>query len=168
MRLIVVTILLQLFSSAIQAQRLELDDSLSPQHSFGVDMSLSSGELRAMIVALINGDDTQQTKKTGNIPDVDVRLDTSAYIGKNAKIYLTLQTPTNVFVSPDSMLLSWQTSGVFSNGQVRPGQSTLVFQGMIQQPVSGDVFNFILEFGANNALPPSFRFEPKYEIELIY
>lgn len=150
---------------AAQAQRLELDDTLSPQQNFTVDMALSSGELREMIIALMNGDDTQQ--RQGKIPDVDVRLDTAAYVGKNARIYLTLQTPVNGLVSPESMLLSWQTSGVFGSGQVRPGQSTLVFQGVIQQPVSGDVFNFTLEFGTNSALPPSFRFEPKYEIELI-
>jgi hypothetical protein len=60
--------------------------------------------------------------------------------------------------------LRWEASGRFSAGTVRPGQSTLVFEGVIEEPITSAIFNFVFALG-NGAVADPFVLEPVYEIE---
>ncbi|NIW25409.1 MAG: hypothetical protein GWN29_13060 [Gammaproteobacteria bacterium] len=103
---------------------------------------------------------------TGQIANVEVRLDTRDYVGSSARIFLNLPSLIGGLGSPAGLELRWDASNPFYSGSVRPGQSSLVFDGRIEQPVTAAVFSFVLmlEGGAD---APVFDVEPYYEIELI-
>lgn len=147
------------------AQRIELDDSLSPRQNYFLDLKWTPQEIGRAITAMFNGRASALPPLTGRIPNVDTRLNTRAFIGQSAKIYLALpiiQTGTH---SPNNMQLNWRTRGKFLSGSVRPGQSTLVFEGIIDQAVTTEVFDFTLSI-ENGDVPDNFTLEPKYEIEV--
>ena len=64
------------------------------------------------------------------------------------------------------MRLDWEAAGRFLSGSVRPGQATLVFEGLIEQPVTGGLFNFLLEIGRVSAVPQN-SLEVIYELETL-
>jgi hypothetical protein len=100
---------------------------------------------------------------TGRVANVEVRLDTRDFVGRTARIYVTLPFPQGAGGALD-LELRWETSGLFSSGAVRPGQSTLVFEGVIEEPVTSAVFDFVFALGGGAAADP-FVLEPVYEIE---
>ena len=67
--------------------------------------------------------------------------------------------------SPPGFELSWQASGPFLAGAVGPGQSTLVFDGVIDAPVMSASFSFMLSL-QGGAEFDVFDVEPYYELEL--
>jgi hypothetical protein len=101
---------------------------------------------------------------TGRIANVEVRLDTHQFVGRAARIYLTLPVPSSGLGGTSDLELRWESSGQFLAGAVRPGQSTLVFEGVVDAPVTSAVFNFVLALGKGAAADP-FDLEPVYEIE---
>lgn len=164
-----IRLLLCVFTLALAApafaQRIELDDSLSPRQNYFLDLKWTPQEIGRAITAMFNSRASALPPLTGRIPNVDTRLNTSAFIGQSAKIYLALpilQTGTH---SPNNMQLSWRTRGKFMSGSVRPGQSTLVFEGIINEAITTEVFDFTLSI-ENGDIPGNFTLEPKYEIEV--
>lgn len=151
-------------SATAQAQRVRLDDSLSPVDVFAVDLEWSQSEMRRVLAAMLGGTD-DDVMLTGHVTNVDVRLDTRDYVGQSARIFLNLPALINGLGNSAGFELSWNVSNPFFSGSVRPGQSTLVFDGRIEQPVTAAVFSFalLLESGAD---APVFDVEPYYEIEL--
>jgi hypothetical protein len=141
-------------------QRVRLDDSPSPVDSVPVDLALESD---AMAAILRGGTGPTDERATGRTPGVEVRLDTSAFVGQKARIYLTLPA---AFAEANDLELSWDAGGRFLSGQARPGQSTLVFEGLIEEPLTSAVFNFVLFVGERAGTQQN-RMEVFYEIESL-
>ena len=135
-----------------------LDDSLSPRKQYSVQfqwanrntaVSMSPEEF-FLLRSIVSG--------------VEVRLNTAAYEGRRARIYLTIPRQIEGFISTESFLLSWKTDRVFYPGSVRPGNRTLLFDGIIESSVMVEIFTFSLEVDAR-FLNGKIQYAPVYEIE---
>ena len=155
---------LALVAPTALAQRTRLDDSLSPTQTYTVDLAWSPAEIMHAVQALVAGAPDSVPAVTGRIPSVEVRLDTREFVGRAARIYLTLPVPSSGLGSTLDLELRWEASGQFLAGTVRPGQSTLVFEGVLDAPITSAVFNFVLALESGTATDP-FVLEPVYEIE---
>jgi hypothetical protein len=137
-----------------------LDDSLSPQEQINVafvwkhpapNETLDAREFNAVVAQARN---------------VDTRLDTSNYVGANARIFLELPIQVRGLENPYRLDVSWTTGGLFQDGEVTPGNRRLIFEGTIPTPVMRDIFNFNFEVDAR-FLTYNLRLEPVYEIEIV-
>lgn len=142
----------------LQAER--LDDSLSPQEQINIQFvwkhqtpneTLDAREFNAVVAQALN---------------VDTRLDTSDYVGANARIFLELPIQVRGLDNPYRLTVSWTTGGLFQDGEVTPGNRRLIFEGTIPSAVMRDTFNFTFEVDAR-FLTYNLRLEPIYEIELV-
>jgi hypothetical protein len=136
---------LALLSGSFQAmaQRVRLDDSLSPVDTLHVDLAWEADAL-ARTASAPSTLAVELPPATGRIAGAEIRLDTSAWVGQQARIFLTI--PDMGGESMD-IELRWEAGGRFLPGSVRPGQSTLVFEGPIDGPVTSVVFSFVLLVG---------------------
>lgn len=148
------------------AQRLRLDDSLSPVDTFAVALSWQPGAVRQAVAALMADAPNAGPPLSGRIDNVEVRLDTREFVGRNARIYLTLPATIAGLASPGDLELEWDATSPFIAGAVRPGQSTLVFDGEIESVVTSAVFAFALRLD-RGADTDTFDVEPHYELEII-
>ncbi|MBL4850861.1 MAG: hypothetical protein JKY90_01065 [Gammaproteobacteria bacterium] len=166
-RYYILAALLQMLTlPAFAQQRIVLDDSLSPQQTYSLDLKWSPQDINQAISAMLNGQPSALPPLTGRLPNVDIRLNTRDFIGQAGRIFLSLPITESGTHSPSNIQLSWRTRGNFLSGSVRPGQSTLVFDGIIDQAITSDVFDFILSI-ENGDVPDNFTLEPDYEIEII-
>ena len=147
------------------AQRITLDDSLSPRQNYRLELKWNPQQIGRAVAAMINGRSSSLPPLTGRLPNVDTRLDTRAFVGQHARIYLKLPVTNAGTHSPNNLELSWKTRGKFLSGSVRPGQSTLVFEGPIEDAVTREVFDFVVRI-ENGDVPEHFILEPEYEIEI--
>ena len=159
-------VLLTLTAASAAAQRVRLDDSLSPTDTYPVSLSWSAGDITRVLNALMAGAADAGPPLTGRISDVEVRLDTRDFVGMAARIYLTLPSLSSGLGSVADLELRWDASEQFLSGAVRPGQSTLVFDGTIEAPVTSGVFNFLLVIESDTSAD-SFDVEPIYELEVL-
>lgn len=145
--------------SALPGVAAPLDDSLSPQQQINIDIewkvpgnvdSLDEKSFHAVIARAHN---------------VDIRLKTDVYIGKQARIFLVLPLNVRGLGKPESLRLYWTTNGQFSDGNVSPGSRQLIFSGTIGERVMRDIFNFTFELDARD-LHQTLRLEPVYDIEI--
>lgn len=135
-----------------------LDDSLSPQKQYSVQFEWAH---RGNTIGL-SQEEFFLLKST--VSGVEVRLNTSDYEGKRARIYLTLPRQIEGFVSTERFLLSWKTDRLFYQGSVRPGNRTLLYDGVIESPVMVEMFTISLEVDARY-LNGKIQYAPIYEIE---
>ena len=149
-----------------QAQRQALDDSLSPRRNFSLDLKWNAHDMGRAISAMINNNASALPPLTGRLANVETRLDTRQYVGQHARIYLLVPVTFAGTHSPQNMLLSWETRGQFLAGSTRPGQSVLIFDGIIEKAVTRDVFDFTIAIEEGD-VPDSFILETDYEIEII-
>jgi hypothetical protein len=143
-----------------EAQRVRLDDSPSPVDTVPVDFALES---RAVAEILRAGATAATERATGRVPSVEVRLDTRAFVGQTARIYLTMPA---AFADAADLELSWEAGGRFLSGSARPGQSTLVFEGQVDEPLTSAVFSFVLQVGERAGSQKN-RMEIFYELETL-
>jgi len=151
------TVLLSVCATA-EAQRIRLDDSQSPRESVPVNLALPADAIAGV---LARGAAPAEQWATGQTPGVEVRLDTSAFVGQAARIYLTI--PATAADGSD-LELRWEAQGQFLSGTARPGQSALVFEGRVDQPLTSAVFNFVLLVGERTGTQQN-RMEVFYELE---
>jgi hypothetical protein len=156
-----------LLSSAASGQRVELDDSLSPQNNYAVQLDWEQPvTARAIAAILADGTATAAPPMTGHVPGVEVRLDTAEFEGADARIFMTLPPATAGIASPSDLELQWTARTPFLPGSVRPGESELLFEGRIVGPIMTAVFDFsVLLFGEPET--DTFDVEPLYELELL-
>jgi len=149
-----------LLSIALSSHAAEvLDDSQSPKKQFNVRFEWEKqGNLSS-----VSKDEFFLLK--AHIPDVEVRLNTSTYIGKKARIYLALPSQIDGFNGSQGFSLTWKTTGIFSSGATSPGNRALIFEGLIGSSLLTEFFTFILKLDANR-LTGKLRYAPIYEIEL--
>jgi len=153
-------LLLLLVSVTAEAQRIRLDDSLSPVDAVPVNLTLDPNAVAGM---LRHGAAPVDQPAKGSTPAVEVRLDTSAFVGQSARIWLTM--PASV-ADPSDLELRWESQGRFLSGAARPGQSTLVFEGQVEGPLTSAVFNFTLLVGERTGTQQD-RMEVFYELETL-
>ena len=96
--------------------------------------------------------------------DVEVRLDTMQYVGKDVRIYLALPIQINGLSGSDGLTLSWQTRGALYPGSTTPGNRFLIFKGRLDVPQLIESFKFKLTVDANR-LTGKLRYAPIFEIE---
>lgn len=96
--------------------------------------------------------------------DVDIRLNTAPWNGKNAEIYLTFPQTISGLRLPNAMRIEWRTRGRFIAGVTIPGQRALVYRGPITSAVSGDIFDFTYRIDGRQ-FDRRLQFEPVFEIE---
>jgi hypothetical protein len=153
-------LMLLLVSVTAEAQRIRLDDSQSPVDTLHVNLELDPAAVAGM---LRQGAVPVDLPATGSMPAVEVRLDTSAFVGQAARIYLTM--PASL-ADPSDLELRWESQGRFLSGSARPGQSTLVFEGQVDGPLTSAVFNFTLLVGERTGTQQD-RMEVFYELETL-
>lgn len=137
-----------------------LDDSLSPRQQHNLQLEWKHrDDLEGKHI-------DQLTQVVATARNVDTRLDTSAYVDQQARIYLELPIQVRGLANPASLELSWTTNGLFNSGSVTPGTRQLIFEGRVPEPVMRDIFNFTFEVDARH-LYQSLRLEPIYEIEVV-
>ena len=91
---------------------------------------------------------------------VDLVLDTRAWIGKPARVYMRLAP------GPVRFVVQWTTTGRLMAGRIEPGQRVLVYDGTIAGASLTDRFEVaVTADGRDYAIPQRLRFT--YEIEVL-
>ena len=138
-----------------------LDESLSPQQQINIQLDWKNNLLEQD--ALSQKEFNRVIARANN---VDTRLDTSKYLGKNVQIYLSLPIQSRGLTNPHGLDLSWTTNGLFLAGKLTPGNRQLIFEGRVTQPVMIDIFNFTFELDGRD-VNQTLHLEPVYEIENV-
>ena len=110
---------------------------------------LTRSELNAMLARMDN---------------VEIRLDTTHFEGREARIFLALPAQIRGLQSPQDLRMSWTTEGLFESGSVIPGSRALIFDGIVPASTMVDRFDFVVEINAS-AVDYGLDFDPIYEIE---
>ena len=163
--LIVASLLALSLTAPAIAQRVRLDDSPSPQQMYSLDLHWRPHEIGRAIQAMFSDQPAALPPLSGYLPGVDIRLNTRDFVGQRVRIYLTLPVAIAGVQNARDIEISWHTRGQFLAGSLRPGHEALVFEGVIEQPVTVGVFDFVLAVEPGN-LADSFVFEPHYELEV--
>jgi len=98
------------------------------------------------------------------VSGVEVRLDTSPFAGREARIFLRVPVQVRGLRSPNGMRIDWRTQGLFADGSVVPGNRTVIFDGVVPATTMADIFDFVLYIDSRELFPP-LAFEPIYEID---
>lgn len=136
-----------------------LDDSLSPQQQLSLEFEWKDPNSTAFMRF------ENFTAVLARANHVEMRLNTAKFLGQRARIFLGLPITVRGLRNPDSLRMSWTTSGLFSDGSITPGMRQLIFQGTIDERVMRDIFNFSFEMDGRD-LSQTLRLEPVYEIEI--
>jgi hypothetical protein len=137
----------------------KLDDSLSPRQR--VD-----AVTRWQYDGVGDWNEDQINALVAEVHAMQFRLRTDAYVGKNAEIYLSVPLHVTGLRSPTAMRIEWTTRGVFTPGNVLPGNRTLVYRGKITAPVMSDYFDFRIFLDARTS-ERGIEFDPVFEIDVL-
>lgn len=143
--------------TALSATATTLDDSASPRQ-----------RVEAKPRWVYEGEDAIGAERIGRmvveVQNLEIRLNTNAWRGRQARIYLTLPQAVPGIVSPEGMRAEWRARNRMLGGSVIPGGRTLVYDGPIEQSQTVEFFDFIIHLDARYT-QRGIRFEPKFEIE---
>lgn len=138
-----------------------LDDSASPRSRVASQTNLGDqGRLIANNPAA-----STATIKFGR---VNYKLATAKYVGKQARIYYVVPLGIVGLRSPAGLKVEWRGNGVFSNGQARPGERSLVWTGTVHDVWMIEGLDLTMQADLREIrLPPgaNFGFESYFEIE---
>ena len=109
-------------------------------------------------------DPAQLNAMVAEVRNLEVRLNTSAYVGKRGRVYLTVPASTPGLQSPSGMRVEWRTRGTLIAGSALPGTRSLVYDGPITRALLADFMDFSLFLDAR-FVQAGLRFEPVFEIE---
>ena len=84
---------------------------------------------------------------------------------QEVSIFLLLPARIQGLRATGGLTLTWTARGRFNAGTVRPGESSLLFEGVVDSPELRDFINFTFVIDAREMLK-AIRLEPIYEIEL--
>lgn len=144
--------------STAAAAATRLDDSASPRARVDVSprwLHTSEGLT----------DPAQLNAMIADVRNLEVRLNTAAFVGKRGRIYLALPAFTVGLQSASGMRVEWQTRGTLMAGSALPGTRSLVYDGPITKAYLADFLDFSLFLDARY-LQGGLRFEPVFEFEL--
>lgn len=142
-----------------EAAAAKLDDSPSPRQRVDVRTRW-----------LHDGDELSDPKRLNamiaDVANLDVRLNTAAYVGKRGRIYMSVPQVVPGLRSPEGMRIEWRTRGLFQPGSVLPGGRALLYDGLIEKPITGDILDVSIYLDARDT-GAGLRFEPRFEIDLL-
>lgn len=157
MRAAALALAFALAATASAAAPKKLDDRGSPRSLVNVESrwlhsgeGLSPEQLNAMVATVTN---------------LEFRLDTSAYVGKRARIYLVIPEFVQGLRSSAGMRVEWTSRGSFLSGAALPGQRTLVYDGLVQRPTLHEALDLSVYLDARY-LERGLRFDPAFEIDV--
>ena len=153
-------------SPAAFAQRVVLDDSLSPRQNFSLDLKWGPRDVQQALGALFTDQNSLLPPVPGYLSGVEVRLDTSQFVGQRVRIFLLIPEGIAGDSSGGTLEVAWQARGVFESGSARPGQAVLIFEGLLEKPITSGTFDFAIT-AASTGITDSFSFELTYELEVI-
>ena len=154
---IVAALIVACLASFATAAATRLDDSASPRAR--VDVSprwLHTGEGLT--------DPARLNAMVAEVRNLEVRLNTSAFVGKRGRIYLTVPAFTVGLQSPSGLRVEWRTRGTLMAGSALPGTRSVVYDGPITKALLADFMDFSLFLDARY-VQAGLRFEPVFEIE---
>jgi len=165
----VITVLTGFMVCAIDAsaQRVRIDDTLSPQQVYTLDLAWQANEVARAVNTVLNDESAPLPPLRGFLPGVEVRLNTADYVGHRVRIYFILPASNVADPGAGTLELSWEATGDFLSGGVRLGQEALLFDGVLANPVASGTFDFIL-IAESDGVPESFSIEPYYELEVLF
>jgi hypothetical protein len=151
-------LLLMCLSVALPASAERLDDSLSTQQQFDLDLNWKQQRNTE------NLNERELNALTARAPRVEIRLNTSHYVGQRGKIFISLPIDIRGTGDSSALRMSWTTNGVFSSGSVTAGNRTKLFEGEITDAVMDDVFDITFDIDARQVYN-NLRFQPVFNIE---
>lgn len=158
MKFLILAIAVLLITPAVCAER--LDDLLSPQQQFDIDFEWTYQN------DIDLHDDTQLNSLTARAQRVEIRLNTSRYLGKYARIFIGLPVTIRGMVDSSALRMSWKTNGIFADGSITAGNRSKLFEGKVTQNVLSDVFDILFQIDARQVFG-ALRLKPLYEIEIL-
>ena len=153
-------------STTAFGQRVPLDDSMSPQQSFTVDLQWAPQHVEQALGAMLADQDTPLPPLTGYIPGIEIRLDTSRYVGRRGRIFMSVPIVIAGDTSAGALEIDWQARGAFLAGSMRPGQEALIFEGLLDARLLSGTFDFVISMASSSELD-TFSLELRYELEII-
>jgi len=140
----------------VSAER--LDDSLSTQQQFDLDLNWKQQHNTD------NLNDYEFNALTARASHVEIRLNTARFIGQRGNIFIRLPVNIRGTVDATALRMSWETNGLFSSGSVSAGNRAKLFEGEITEPVMSDVFDITFDIDARQVYN-NLRFQPVFDIE---
>lgn len=135
-----------------------LDDSQSPRQQYEIDFRWEqTGDIFRL-------DSNTLNTMLGELRDIEVRLDTRAFQGQRAQIFLRLPEQIKGLSDSAGFRLEWVTRGLLASGSTTPGNQALIFDGVIDTSLLMDFFNFTMRVDSRH-LTGVLRLEPIYEIQ---
>jgi hypothetical protein len=153
----VLLLLLGLFV-ALAASAERLDDSLSTQQQFDLDLNWKHPH------STDNLDDRELNALTARARRVEIRLNTSSFVGQNGKIFISLPLDIRGTADSSALRMSWTTNGLFSSGSLTAGNRAKLFEGEVTETVMSDVFDISFDIDARQVYN-NLRFQPVFDIE---
>ncbi|MCG6874525.1 MAG: hypothetical protein LJE97_05495 [Betaproteobacteria bacterium] len=152
-RVVASTLAMVAAGAAIAAGPIRLDDSLSP--------------LREVRAQLVNPRFSSPSIRefAARAPGVQVNLNVAAYVGQRARIYITLPPISRGEPTLANARLQWRGRQVGTTGEILVGARQIVFEGVIDEPVFREVFDFTVYYDPSLVTRPV-PVEPVFEIEL--
>lgn len=145
-------------AQAFAAAPVRLDDGASPRSRIDVKSRWLHGEEGLTDPARLNA-------MVADVPNLEVRLNTSRYVGKSGRVYLVVPDFVSGMRTPGGLRVDWRTRGPMLPGSAIPGTRSLVYDGRIAAPVLADFLDFTLTIDGR-FVDSTLRFEPYFEIEL--
>jgi len=151
-------LLLMCLSAALPASAERLDDSLSTQQQFDLDLNWKQQRNTE------NLNERELNALSARAPRVEIRLNTKPYVGQRGKIFISLPIDIRGTGDSSALRMSWTTNGVFSSGSVTAGNRAKLFEGEITEAVMDDVFDITFDIDARQVYN-NLRFQPVFDIE---
>jgi hypothetical protein len=138
-----------------------LDDSASPQQRVSIVSRYLYEETSGV-------SDQDFHAVVAEARGVEVRLNTSKYVGRRAEIFLTLPLSARGLSNTAALRLDWRAQGRFSSaaGSLNPGGRALLYRGQIAQPQMIELFDFTVRMDERH-VQGTIEFDPQFEIELL-
>ncbi len=153
---IILGVLVLLMPISVAAKR--LDDSASPRKRVVAQVEWVGADRMSHL------SEDELNKMVAHIRGLEVILDTSAFLGKKARIFLGLPSRIRGMRGATGFRMEWQTQGLFSTGSVVPGNRQLIFEGTITAKQLTDIFDITIYIDTRE-MTQALNFDPIYEIE---
>lgn len=147
-------------AAGMAAGQARLDTGASPQQQVRAELEWTVPLRRAAGVS-----DKAFRRMTAQVRALDIRLDTARFVGREARIYMTLPLPVQGLSGTSGLRLDWRSEGVFEDGSLVPGERTLLFAGPVSEPELRDRLHLQIEVDSDAMTGGEIRFEPGFLIE---
>ncbi|MBL0143380.1 MAG: hypothetical protein IPP91_15035 [Betaproteobacteria bacterium] len=151
-------VLFMLLAGTALGAPVRLDDSASPKARVEVKprWQFEQGDL---------DNPERLNAMVAEVAGLEVRLNTSRFVSRTGRIYLVVPVSVPGLRGATGMRIEWRARGPLMAGSALPGTRSLVYDGVIAQPMIADVLDLKVYLDARY-VDRGLRFEPYFEIEL--